>query len=84
MLNEKNKWDFLFTIISFCLGITLTFVPIYFFREVINELPLLFKPITTIIFGLAGVGLYVIVGFKLREIQLNFVTTKRIQTFKYK
>jgi hypothetical protein len=68
---DKEKDSYLFAIISFCLCITLIFLPLYLFEDFIKSCPLWFQPIIIIIFGFGGIGLYVILGFKLREIELK-------------
>ena len=73
---DKEKNDYLFAIISFSLCITLTFLPLYLFKEFIKSTPLWFQPILIIIFGIGGIGLYVILGFRLREIQLKMEKMK--------
>jgi hypothetical protein len=74
---DKEKYGYLFAIISFCLGITLIFLPLYLFEDFIKSCPLWFQPIIIIIFGCGGIGLYVILGFKLREIQLKMEDSKK-------
>ena len=68
---KKIKNDYLFAIISYSLCITLVFLPLNLFKEFIKSSPLWFQPILIIIFGISGIGLYVILGFRLREIQLK-------------
>ena len=68
---DKEKGSYLFAIISFCLCITLIFLPLYLFKDFIQSIPFWFQPIIIIIFGTAGIGLYVLLGFKLREIELK-------------
>lgn len=66
---DKEKGSYLFAFVSFCLCITLIFLPLYLFEDFIKSCPLWFQPIIIIIFGSGGIALYVIIGFKLKEIE---------------
>ena len=74
---NKKKGNYLFAIISFCLCITLIFLPLYLFEDFIKSSPFWFQPIIVIIFGCGGIGLYVILGVKLREIELKMEDSKK-------
>ncbi|MFW6130043.1 MAG: hypothetical protein ACOC56_02590 [Atribacterota bacterium] len=77
---DKEKSSYLrgkFAIISFCLGATLIFLPLYLFEDFIKSCPSWLQPIIIIIFAYGGIGLYAILGSKLREIELKMEDNKK-------
>lgn len=74
---DKEKGSYSFAIIQFCLCITLIFLPLYIFEDFIKSYPLWFQPIIIIIFGCAGIALWVLIGFKIREIELKLEDSKK-------
>ena len=68
---DKEKGSYSFAIIQFSLCITLIFLPLYLFKDFIKSCPSLFQPIIIIIFGCAGIALWVLIGFKIKEIELK-------------
>jgi len=77
---DKEKGSYLFAIIQFCLCITLIFLPLYLFEDFIKICPFWFQPIIIIIFGCAGIALWVLIGFKIREIELKLEDSKKWQS----
>jgi len=65
------KMGFNFVIIQFCTVITLIFFPLYLFESFIQSCPFWSQPFLILIFGIGGIGLYVIVGYKIRSIELK-------------
>lgn len=63
--------NFIDVIIQFCVSITCIMFVLVCFEDLINSGGILFKFITTIIFGIGGIGIYIILGSKLKECQLK-------------
>ena len=63
----------MFTIIQFCTCILLIFLPLFILEPFIDSVSIFWlKPLLVLIFGFGGIGIYLIVGDKIRDVELKY------------